>query len=49
MDLKLEVKKLEKRETKVDNNTPSTWVCGVNPAILSDLMAGCAGGCAMPC
>lgn len=43
MELKLEVKKLEKRETKED--TPYTWACGINPNIISVLMDDCMGGC----
>ncbi|MDY6865347.1 MAG: hypothetical protein SVY15_05165 [Halobacteriota archaeon] len=37
--LKLEVKKLEKRDTKQE--TPYTWACGINPDLLGDIMAGC--------
>ena len=41
MDLELEVKKLERRETK--DETPYTWMCGCNQNFLPDIIDGCGG------
>ena len=45
MDLKLEVKKLEKRETKNNDTTPYSWCVGFNADAIGEIMSGCTGGC----
>ncbi|MDY6931836.1 MAG: hypothetical protein SVJ22_08005 [Halobacteriota archaeon] len=47
--LKLEVKKLEKRDTKQEATSPYTWACGINPDLLGEIMNGCSTGCSNPC